>query len=120
LRTEGAYVQKQETINRLLKKQTGKGVGRGNGRAKGKKSGAATPALDDDGAETPVPVIAVPVLPPPPPIGYRHVSSIRSGEFGVVLRVPLGKEDRFAPRTAAGYPGPRPPLKTRHLTAAAA
>lgn len=109
-----ALAQKQETINRLLKKQTGKKGGkRGTG-------GTATPANEDDskatGTSTPA-LLPAAVRPPPIPIGYRHISSTKSGAFGYVLAVPTGKEAAFVTKVATGYPGPRPPLKTKRLVA---
>lgn len=96
--------QKQETINRLLKKQVGKA------KKNAKKSDDAD-GDEDSGVPT------APVTPPPPtvPIMYRWISSTRDGNYASILAVPLSKTEEYQTIRAPTYPGPRVPLKTRKL-----
>ena len=97
-------MQKQETINRLLKKQVGK-VKKGT-----KKSDDAEGDEDSN-------VPTAPVTPPPPaiPTMYRWVSSIRQDNYTSLLAIPLSKIEVYQSLKAPSYPGPRPPPKTRRL-----
>lgn len=116
--------QKTETINRLLKKQVGKTTGKSKGKSKlsstttNNQSGGGTEDGDDAPGATPAFV-----APPAIPTTSRWVSSIKSGEYSVVLALPPGPPMRRelgggeAPKEPV-YPGPRPPLKTRRLARA--
>lgn len=99
-------IQKTETINRLLKKQVG--------RQRSKLSSSTTnpnnqSKFDEEGDALPDIVEVVPLV----PTRLRWVSSIRSGEYVASLGVPVGMEEWKG--ETRGYPGPRPPLKTRRL-----
>jgi Ino eighty subunit 2 len=100
--------QKQETINRLLKKQVGRN-----------KSGSKKPGHDTGGTSTPQQHQAV--APVVLPTMFRYVSSIKSGEFVTSYSTPIGQEAKLERvRAVVQYPGPRPPPVTRRLDRQAA
>ncbi|KAH8915927.1 hypothetical protein BT69DRAFT_831559 [Atractiella rhizophila] len=104
--------EKQETINRLLKKQVGKSASR--------KSGMGTEAEDDRGGKSQRVFV-------PQPKSYRYIASIKSGEYKATLSAPTGWEQRLSASKLVQvledgpkpgqiiYPPPRPPPETRRF-----
>ncbi|KAK4703303.1 Ino eighty subunit 2, partial [Phenoliferia sp. Uapishka_3] len=104
--------EKTETINRLLKKQVG--------RQRSKLSTSVvnpnnqSKADGDDGDNTLPQTTVAYIAPPAIPTMVRWTSSIKSGEYKAEFAVPLGMGE-LVKSAHKGYPGPRPPPKTRRV-----
>lgn len=125
-------MQKQETIERLLKKPIGRRSGASTSRI------AAATKVDRSAINLPVAggvdasgqAVSVATAPAVLPTMFRWISSIKDGEYKETWAVPMSLEDRFAWPSRSGtdsaeakaaqitYPGPRPPPKTRLLNKA--